>query len=604
MWSLELTVPLSPPHPHDSLTREGTPVLFLHRQQQCPPEDRESLVRASEAEGLCWDWHQGLPCCRLQDLELLTTVLAALGWAWTPTLPHALLRDLADLTRVRQQPGADWASVASLLGETWTRLRPFQQVAVHRAVSWGQLALMDEMGCGKTVETLAALAFWFRQKPTFRAIILCPRSLCYNWRAESEKWLPEELHRSIRVVLKGDQFIPTLQESAVSLIITTHDLPNVRPARKTSRKKPRANPRTEALRIWNPDCVVVDEAHKLKHLHTQRTQSLLPLLRRAPKKLLLTGTPANRHSEFWLYVHLLAPDLFSTFHSPASTQYDFAGLFCRPTKSHFPPHVWEYKGNERPVLLSAILSQVRLRRTKAEVLPFLPDKHRQVRRLGPLAAADQRQIEKLLAQNADPTGNAAARYAFTQAYTVTSRAKQSLVVDYLRDTLLSDEGTVVEPCLIFVHHRTMRESIIALLEQHHVPYFTIHQGVSAQIRQNGVEAFQEGHLQVAVLSIQAASAGLTLTRATRVIFAELRFGPDDIRQSEDRAHRIGQERAVTVTYLLATGSVDEICYNLMLKKERVVQACLLDPNLASPAVPSRPWKRHKTAVVDAQSLMQ
>ena len=57
--------------------------------------------------------------------------------------------------------------------------------------------------------------------------------------------------------------------------------------------------------------------------------------------------------------------------------------------------------------------------------------------------------------------------------------------------------------------------------------------------------------RVALLSITAASTGLTLTSAQLVLFAELFWNPGILTQAEDRANRIGQTDSVTIRYFSA-----------------------------------------------------
>lgn len=79
-----------------------------------------------------------------------------------------------------------------------------------------------------------------------------------------------------------------------------------------------------------------------------------------------------------------------------------------------------------------------------------------------------------------------------------------------------------------------------------------------QLTERDVRRFQEEQaVRVALLSITACSLGITLTAASHVIFAELHTVPGIMRQAEDRAHRIGQQRCVDVHYLVAHGSIDD-----------------------------------------------
>ena len=88
------------------------------------------------------------------------------------------------------------------------------------------------------------------------------------------------------------------------------------------------------------------------------------------------------------------------------------------------------------------------------------------------------------------------------------------------------------------------------------------------------DKFQNGEVDYAVLSMMAAGTGITLTRASTVVFAELWFVPGILLQAEDRAHRIGQENAVDVRYIIAAGTLDDHVYRKIQYKIRTVDRCV------------------------------
>ena len=92
-------------------------------------------------------------------------------------------------------------------------------------------------------------------------------------------------------------------------------------------------------------------------------------------------------------------------------------------------------------------------------------------------------------------------------------------------------------------------------------------------RAAAVDDFQrpDGPLLV-VCSMQAASQGITLVRASNVAFVELDWTPARHDQAEDRCHRIGQHDAVTAYYLLASETIDEQMAGVLQRKRAVIDA--------------------------------
>lgn len=108
------------------------------------------------------------------------------------------------------------------------------------------------------------------------------------------------------------------------------------------------------------------------------------------------------------------------------------------------------------------------------------------------------------------------------------------------------------------------------MAQKKVGHVRIDGKVPTEKRHDRVKAFQEdSKIRCAILSIMAASQGLTLTAASTIIFAELAWTPSILNQAEDRAHRIGQKNCVNIYYMNGRGTVDDEIFKLINNKALV-----------------------------------
>lgn len=85
-----------------------------------------------------------------------------------------------------------------------------------------------------------------------------------------------------------------------------------------------------------------------------------------------------------------------------------------------------------------------------------------------------------------------------------------------------------------------------------------HGGVSTEDRTIARKAFQDPNSPVRffVGQVQTGGVGLTLTQAKTVFYFSNSFSLEDRLQSEDRAHRIGQDQHVTYIDIVARGTID------------------------------------------------
>lgn len=85
-------------------------------------------------------------------------------------------------------------------------------------------------------------------------------------------------------------------------------------------------------------------------------------------------------------------------------------------------------------------------------------------------------------------------------------------------------------------------------------------------RAEAIDRFQKGDARFFVANAQAAGEGLTLTAARTVIYYSNSFKLTERLQSEDRAHRIGQEHPVNYIDLIAYNTVDLHIVNALASK--------------------------------------
>jgi len=144
------------------------------------------------------------------------------------------------------------------------------------------------------------------------------------------------------------------------------------------------------------------------------------------------------------------------------------------------------------------------------------------------------------------------------------------VVEYIKE--LCEAG---EKFICFANHIEMVKAIQSCVEKAGVDYFMIMGETPADERKAGVQRFQaDEKCKVAILSIGAASQGITLTAASTVVFAELHWTPGLIEQAEDRAHRIGQVSAVNIYYLISQGTLDTMMWHMINKKVNIISKAL------------------------------
>ncbi|NWW87275.1 ZRAB3 endonuclease, partial [Rhynochetos jubatus] len=438
-------------------------------------------------------------------------------------------------------------------------LLPFQEKGIIFALQRsGRCMIADEMGLGKTIQAIAVSYYYRNEWPL---LIVVPSSLRYPWVDEMEKWIPELSPDDISIIQNKTDTgrISTSKVTILGYGLLTSD----------------AQTLVDTLYRQNFKVVVIDESHYMKSRNATRSKILLPIVQKALRAILLTGTPAlGRPEELFMQIEALFPRRFGTWS-------EYAKKYCNARVRFFGKRTqWDCRGASNLEELHQLLSEIMIRRLKNDVLTQLPPKVRQRIPFDlPDAAAKNlnttfAEWEKLMRNlNSDANENHFSQVMnlITRMYKETAIAKAGAVKDYIKMMLANDKLKF----LVFAHHLSMLQACTEAVIENKVRYIRIDGSVPSAERIHLVNQFQKDpDTRVAILSIQAAGQGLTFTAATHVVFAELYWDPGHIKQAEDRAHRIGQCSSVNIHFLIAKGTMDTLMWAMLNRKAKVTGSTL------------------------------
>ncbi len=442
-------------------------------------------------------------------------------------------------------------------------LRPYQEQGLQwmqalRAHGAGGV-LADDMGLGKTLQTIAHICAEYEARRLDRpCLVIAPTSLVGNWRRELQKFAPHlrvvELHGPRRHERWG--MARRAQVVITSYPILIRDL------------------NTFVDEDWH--LLVLDEAQAIKNPRSQAHAACRALEARV--RLCLSGTPVeNNLGELHALFDFLMPG--------------FLGNAERFTARYRVPI--ERAGDEtRLAQLREKIAPFILRRLKSEVATELPPKTEIVH--GVELAGKQRDLYESIRMAAharvrkvvDKKGFAASTVdilgallklrqvccdprllGLDTAQGVEDSAKTDALFELLDEML--PQGRKV---LIFSQFARM----LALISQRLAARGVAHAHLTGQSRdrQAEVDRFQNGEVDVFLISLKAGGTGLNLTRADTVIHFDPWWNPAAQAQATDRAYRIGQKNPVFVYQLVVEGSVEERMLALQQRKQALADGLL------------------------------
>ncbi|BAK81723.1 DEAD/DEAH box helicase [Candidatus Arthromitus sp. SFB-rat-Yit] len=419
--------------------------------------------------------------------------------------------------------------------------------------------LADEMGLGKTLQTIAFLQKEYENNSLGNAIIICPKSLIYNWFDEIKKFAPE-----LKVLIfNGNKNIRSklLDEfQNYDIILTSYGI---------------IQKDIDVLKLKNFNICIIDEAQNIKNKSSKNTISLKEL--NVNYKFALTGTPIeNSIEELWSIFNFLMPGYlysYSKFRSIYGDQENYSSSNLNKKISPFilrrlkknvltelPPKI-ETKimidlNNEQKKLYYSYINKFK------EEFGFenenLNDKNIKFKMLSALTRL--RQI------CCDPK-------VIFEDYSHGS-SKIDTLMDIIDEYIKNNKKII-----IFSNFTTVLKIIRDKFIKNNIKYTYLDGSVPSKDRIDIVNDFNQNDYNIFLISLKAGGFGLNITSAEIVIHFDPWWNNAVEDQATDRAHRIGQKNTIHVIKLITKGTIEEKIFEIQERKNILINSIIKDSEL-------------------------
>jgi len=427
---------------------------------------------------------------------------------------------------------AEKSNIDDILGEN--PLFEFQKEATDFLIKHNRSLLALAPGLGKTLSAIMACKILGG-----RTLIIAPLSLLRNWKNEIRKWTGTDENVTIwyKEVTWMDDWIITNYDTAVRILVRPNE------------NAKRYDTLETAFDLSGFENLIVDESILVKNRKAKRTMAVKAIASGIGRVWLLSGAPTSKfYDDLWAQLHILEPRQFSSY-------WKFAERYCEIERN-----VWGTKvANNRENAATNIkndLKHVYYSKTQDDVID-LPDwifedieismgteQYKMYSQMEEVFKADLGDGEELLSPN-----------KLSQMVRLIQLSSNPILVggkdlgakwDGLADML----DYVEFPIIIWTNFIKTASMMSTRLENAH-KIGTLTGETDQSERQNIVDNFQNGDLDIIIAHPGVGKFGLTLTAARTAIYLERSYNGDDYYQSLHRIRRIGTTKSPHVIHIIA-----------------------------------------------------
>lgn len=463
------------------------------------------------------------------------------------------------------------------------KLRPYQIEGIKFLEEANAKAILaDEQGLGKTIQ----ISSLFRLHPEILpAIVEVPTTATRQWFQELDSWCcPNGTMDERKQFLT--QMIKTGKDKAMpgfKIYIISYDL-----LKKFD----------EIFEYVKDDIktLVIDECQNIKNHLSDRAKAAERVGKKCLHRIPMSGTPIkNNAGEYFTVLNLVDERQFNNYHKFITEDCD---------SYH---NGWGYKvGGLRDAKdFHEKTKNLIIRRTKEQVLKDLPPKDRKFYhvdlnpKLNKAYAAALKELDEIFYGEESEFNKSSATIAImSRLRHITGISKVDECVDWTTEFVESCERKLV----IFTHHTDVMDMLQMKLDEwvqakngskdnptNYSKIMRLHAGLSIDARYETIERFKnDPNARIMLIATQVGGVAINLQFCSDAVMLERQWNPPNEEQAEDRFHRFGQENSVSITYMLATGTIDEYFTELVETKRSIVVSTM----------------DNKTIAWDQQSLMK
>ena len=439
-----------------------------------------------------------------------------------------------------------------------------QRKALIAGADKNEFAYFMEMGTGKTKVTIDNLAYLYYKKKINLVVVIAPNSVYHNWKNEIDIHCPCKTAIYIHKVNKNFE----VKEDKLNFFLI-----NVEAFSHASGVKTLES----IVNLYSSSmCVVIDEATSIKNRQAKRTKNICKVSQKALYKRILTGSPITKSPlDLFSQCEFLKPGIlgFTNFYAFRARYSVMKQIQIGANKNLLIPIYYQHLGE-----LENKIKSFSFRVKKDECLDLPPKIYekrdiklsdQQIKLYNSLKENCRAIIEDEMASYNNKLTEILKLQQVCNGFLKTDDGETKELTNSKLTELINILDEVDGKVIIWANFVYNIETIIKTLKDKfgQTSVVSIYGDVAVEARNSAVVNFQENDkVRFFVGNPSTGGYGLNLTKASTVIYFSNSFNLEIRQQSEDRAHRIGQENKVTYIDLIAKGTIDEFVLKSLNQK--------------------------------------